>query len=49
MNGYGLVIIPASWRVGIMRKAHKTLWAFGPFRLVHYRIQGAWGPTSASQ
>jgi hypothetical protein len=42
MIGYGVTLIPASWAFGVWRKPHKTLFAIGPLRFVHYRLSGAW-------
>ena len=42
IEAVGLTFFLRSWRTGVWRKEHKTLYALGPFRLVLYRDVGAW-------
>jgi len=37
MTGYSIALIPASWKLGRFRKAHKTLLAVGPLRFIVHR------------
>lgn len=45
ITGYSLVFIPRSWAVGIWRKPHKTIFAFGPLRFAHHRSLSQWKQT----
>lgn len=42
MNGYSIVCIPHDWQLGAWYKPHKTIYAFGPFRLALHRAIGPW-------
>lgn len=43
--GFGLVVFPFSWHLGYWPRKKKTLFAFGPLRLVIYRATGEWKPS----
>lgn len=39
---YMLGVAPTSWVIGVWRKPHKTIYAFGPFRCAVFHDVGAW-------
>jgi len=43
--GFGVVLFPFSWRVGIWRRHKKSIVAIGPIRLVWHKLPGDWKPT----
>lgn len=42
--GFGFVIFPFSWKLGLWARDKKTLYAFGPLRFVVYKRPGTWKP-----
>lgn len=42
MTGYGITIIPMSWAIGVWKKSHKTVIAFGPLRFSHHKGLPKW-------
>lgn len=44
LQGYSISFIPFSWKLDVWHRPHKSLWAFGPFRLGVHRGLGEWKP-----
>lgn len=41
-TGFGLVVFPMSWKLGLWSRPKKWMFAFGPMRFTVYHARGAW-------
>lgn len=42
--GFGIVLFPMSWKLGVWPRDKKSILAIGPFRFVWHKQPGAWTP-----